>query len=174
MTTAMRKAIYPGSFDPVTNGHINLIERSLRMFDHLIVAVAINPRKQPMFSVEERLELLKQSIPDTSRVTIDSFEGLLVQYARAQKAQVLIRGLRAVSDFEFEFQMANMNRHLEPDVETVFMMTGEETFYISSNFVREVAMFRGSVKGMVPEPVHEKLVAKFPLVEGGKTVGVKK
>jgi pantetheine-phosphate adenylyltransferase len=157
-------AVYPGSFDPVTNGHIDLIERSLRVFDHLIVAVANNPRKQPMFSVEERLEMLDASIPasDKARLSIDSFEGLLVQYAKQVKAHVVIRGLRAVSDFEFEFQMANMNRHLEPEIETVFMMTGEEAFYISSNFVREVAMFGGSVKGMVPAPVYEKLKQRFP------------
>lgn len=161
----MRTAVYPGSFDPVTNGHLNLIERSLRIFDHLIVAVAINPRKQPMFSVEERLDLLRASIKDTSRVTIDSFEGLLVQYAAEVKADILIRGLRAVSDFEYEFQMANMNRHLDREVETMFMMTGEESFYISSSFIREVAMFGGSVKGMVPEPVNQRLLARFPLKE---------
>jgi pantetheine-phosphate adenylyltransferase len=161
----MRTAVYPGSFDPVTNGHLNLIERSLRIFDHLIVAVAINPRKQAMFSLEERVELLRASIKDQSRVTIDSFEGLLVHYATRVKADILIRGLRAVSDFEFEFQMANMNRHLQRNVETVFMMTGEEAFYISSSFVREVAMFGGSVKGMVPAPVYAKLLARFPLKE---------
>jgi pantetheine-phosphate adenylyltransferase len=156
-------AVYPGSFDPVTNGHVDLIARSLRIFDHLIVAVANNPRKQPMFSVEERVEMLEASLPEgKTRPKIDSFEGLLVHYARRVKANVVIRGLRAVSDFEFEFQMANMNRHLEPHIETVFMMTGEEAFYISSNFVREVAMFGGSVKGMVPPAVYRKLKERFP------------
>lgn len=164
----MRIAVYPGSFDPVTNGHVHLIERSLRIFDRLIVAVAINPRKQPMFSKEERLELLDASFSDRdkARLSFDSFEGLLVHYAKRVNASVIIRGLRAVSDFEFEFQMANMNRHLDPALETVFMMTGEESFYISSNFVREVAMFGGSVKGMVPAPVHARLLQRFPAKEG--------
>lgn len=158
-----RKAIYAGSFDPITNGHVNLIERSLRMFDELIVAVAINPRKTPLFSVAERLELIRSSIPaeQSKRVTVDSFEGLLVHYAKRSGANVLIRGLRAVSDFEFEFQMANMNRHLDGSIETMFMMTGEEAFYISSSFVREAAMFGGDVTGMVPPLVDERLKAKF-------------
>lgn len=160
----MRIAVYPGSFDPVTNGHVNLIERSLRIFDKLIVAVAHNPRKTPMFSRDERIELLDQSFStrDRDRLSFDSFEGLLVHYAKRVNANVIIRGLRAISDFEFEFQMANMNRHLDGSLETVFMMTGEESFYISSNFVREVAMFGGSVKGMVPPPVYDRLVQKFP------------
>lgn len=161
----MRIAVYPGSFDPVTNGHVHLIERSLRVFDKLIVAVAVNPRKTPMFSKEERLDLLDRSFAtrDKDRLSFDSFEGLLVQYAKQVKANVIVRGLRAVSDFEFEFQMANMNRHLDSSLETVFMMTGEESFYISSGFVREVAMFGGSVKGMVPPPVHETLLKRYPL-----------
>lgn len=159
-----RRAIYAGSFDPITNGHLNLIERSLRIFDHLIVAVAINPRKQPLFSVAERLELIRSSIAEDqrARVTVDSFEGLLVHYAKRQKADVLVRGLRAVSDFEFEFQMANMNRHLDDSIETMFMMTGEEAFYISSSFIREVATFGGSVEGMVPPVVLQKLQERFP------------
>ena len=160
----MRIAVYPGSFDPVTNGHVHLIERSLRIFDKLIVAVAINPRKTPMFSRDERIDLLEKSFAkhDRSQLSFDSFEGLLVHYAKRVKADVIVRGLRAISDFEFEFQMANMNRHLDASLETMFMMTGEDSFYISSNFVREVAMFGGSVKGMVPPPVYDRLVQKFP------------
>jgi pantetheine-phosphate adenylyltransferase len=158
-----RIAIYAGSFDPITNGHVNLIQRSLQIFDKLIVALAINPRKAPLFSVPERMELIKASLSpeEASRVQIDSFEGLLVQYANKVGAKVLVRGLRAVSDFEFEFQMANMNRHLDDSIETMFMMTGEEAFYISSSFVREVAMFGGSVEGMVPPAVNAKLKERF-------------
>jgi len=163
MKTTPKIAIYPGSFDPVTNGHIHLIERSLKIFDILIVAVAINPRKIPLFSREERIFLLQQSLAmhDPARIKIDSFTGLLVDYAKSQKAHVVIRGLRAVSDFEFEFQMANMNRHLNADIETVFMMTGEEAFYISSSFIRDVAAFGGSVKRMVPTCVNDMLLKKF-------------
>jgi pantetheine-phosphate adenylyltransferase len=159
-----QKAIYAGSFDPITNGHVDLIKRTLRVFDHMTVAVAVNPRKTPLFSVAERLDLIRASlsVEDQKRVTADSFEGLLVEYAKRTGANVLVRGLRAISDFEFEFQMANMNRHLDSSIETMFMMTGEEAFYISSNFVREVAMFGGSVAGMVPEAVLKKLQERFP------------
>jgi pantetheine-phosphate adenylyltransferase len=158
-----RLAIYAGSFDPITNGHIDLITRTLNIFDRVIVALAVNPRKTPLFSVQERKDLIAASLDAESnkRVTIDSFEGLLVQYANKVGAKVLIRGLRAISDFEFEFQMANMNRHLDDSIETMFMMTGEEAFYISSSFVREVAMFGGSVEGMVPNAVNVKLKDKF-------------
>jgi pantetheine-phosphate adenylyltransferase len=159
-----RVAIYPGSFDPITNGHVDLIQRSLAIFDRLIIAVAINPRKTPLFSVPERLDLIRASLSPEhlARVDVDSFEGLLVQYAKRIGASVLVRGLRAVSDFEFEFQMANMNRHLDDSIETMFMMTGEEAFYISSSFVREVALFGGSVEGMVPDAVNRKLTERFP------------
>lgn len=159
-----RIAIYPGSFDPITNGHLDLIERSLSLFDVLIVAVAINPRKTPLFTVQERLTMIEASLPAHApgQLRVDSFEGLLVDYAKAQGAQAIVRGLRAVSDFEFEFQMANMNRHLRRDIETVFMMTGEESFYISSSFIRDVAAFGGTVKKMVPEAVLQQLLKKFP------------
>ena len=156
----MPVAIYPGSFDPLTNGHLSLIQRGLQMFDRLIVAIAVNPKKVPLFSLEERRELIREACQDP-RVEVDSFQGLLVEYAKQRKVSVLIRGLRAVSDFEYEFQLANMNRKLAPGIETVFMMTGEDYFYISSQLVREVASLGGDVTGLVPENVHAKLVAKF-------------
>jgi pantetheine-phosphate adenylyltransferase len=156
----MPVAIYPGSFDPLTNGHLSLIQRGLQMFDRLIVAIAVNPKKVPLFTLEERKELIRQACPDP-RVEVDSFQGLLVEYAKQRNVNVLIRGLRAVSDFEYEFQLANMNRKLAPGIETVFMMTGEDYFYISSQLVREVASLGGDVTGLVPENVHAKLVAKF-------------
>ena len=156
----MRAAIYPGSFDPITNGHLSLIQRSLKMFDRLVVAIAVNPKKTPLFSVAERRELIREACADP-RVEVDDFEGLLVEYARQRGVGVIVRGLRAVSDFEYEFQMANMNRKLAPGVETVFMMTGEDYFYISSQLVREVAALGGSVKGLVPPNVLAKLEARF-------------
>ncbi|ATB47721.1 pantetheine-phosphate adenylyltransferase [Corallococcus macrosporus] len=156
----MPVAIYPGSFDPLTNGHLSLIQRSLKMFDRLIVAIAVNPKKTPLFSEDERRTLIRDAIQD-ERVEVDAFHGLLVDYVRRRNAGVIVRGLRAVSDFEYEFQLANMNRKLAPDVETVFMMTGEDYFYISSNLVREVASFGGDVTGLVPPNVHEGLKAKF-------------
>ena len=157
----MKCAIYPGSFDPVTNGHINLVHRGLRMFDKLVVAVANNGHKSPLFSIDERVELLRECLSGEKRVEITSFEGLLVDYASSRGISVVIRGLRAVSDFEYEFQMANMNRKLSPEIETIFMMTGESHFYISSGFVREVARLGGSVRELVPEPVLNKLTEKF-------------
>lgn len=156
-----RVAIYPGSFDPLTNGHLSIIRRGLEIFDGLIVAIANNPKKQPLFSVEERRAFLHEAIGDDPRIEIDAFSGLLVEYAGRRQVKVIIRGLRAVSDFEFEFQLANMNRKLDPGIDTMFMMTGEEEFYISSNLVREVAAFGGDVQGMVPAPVFRGLRAKF-------------
>ncbi len=156
----MPVAIYPGSFDPLTNGHLSLIQRGLQMFDRLIVAIAVNPKKTPLFSLEERRELIREACPD-ERVEVDAFQGLLVEYAKQRNVNVLIRGLRAVSDFEFEFQLANMNRKLAPGIETVFMMTGEDYFYISSQLVREVASLGGDVSDLVPANVHSKLMAKF-------------
>jgi pantetheine-phosphate adenylyltransferase len=156
----MRAAIYPGSFDPLTNGHLSLIQRGLELFDRLIVGILVNPKKTPLFTIEERKQLIKDAVKDP-RVEIESFEGLLVEYARKKKVHVLLRGLRAVSDFEYEFQLANMNRKLRPDIETVFMMTGEDYFYISSNLVREVASLGGNVEGLVPPNVLDKLKAKF-------------
>ncbi|HVE82121.1 MAG TPA: pantetheine-phosphate adenylyltransferase [Myxococcales bacterium] len=156
----MRVAIYPGSFDPLTNGHLSLIQRGLEMFDRLVVAIVVNPKKTPLFTMEERRQLIREAAPD-ERVEVDSFEGLLVEYARRRGINVLLRGLRAVSDFDYEFQMANMNRKLAPKVETVFMMTGEDYFYISAQLVREVAMYGGSVKGLVPPNVLAKMTDRF-------------
>jgi pantetheine-phosphate adenylyltransferase len=157
----VRSAIYPGSFDPLTNGHLSLIHRGLKMFDSLIVAIAVNPKKSPLFSVEERKDLIRGAIGDDPRVEVDDFQGLLVDYAKKRNINVVLRGLRAVSDFEFEFQLANMNRRLSPELETVFMMTGEDYFYISSNLVREVASFGGNVESAVPPNVLERLKAKY-------------
>jgi pantetheine-phosphate adenylyltransferase len=156
----MRTAIYPGSFDPLTNGHLSIIHRALQMFDRVIVAVAVNPKKTPLFSEEERKALIREACPDP-RVEVDAFHGLLVEYAKARQVNVLLRGLRAVSDFEYEFQLANMNRKLAPGVETVFMMTGEDYFYVSSNLVREVALFGGDVRGLVPPGVLAALSARY-------------
>ena len=156
----MRKAIYPGSFDPLTNGHLSIIQRGLQMFDGLVVALAINPNKTALFSVAERMDFLREAVSDP-RVEIDDFEGLLVHYAKKRNVPVILRGLRAVSDFDYEFQMANMNRKLAPEIETVFMMTGEEAFYVSSSLVKEVASFGGNLEGVVPEGVRRALEAKF-------------
>jgi len=156
----MTQAIYPGSFDPLTNGHLSIIERGLRIFDRLTVAVANNPRKNALFTVEERIDTLREALGDDPRVEIDSFEGLLVHYCAEREVKVVLRGLRAVSDFEFELQMANMNRKLDNEVETLFMMTGEESFFISSQFVREVQHFGGDVSGIVPPCVLRRLQEK--------------
>jgi len=150
-------AIYPGSFDPVTNGHIDIIRRGRRIFSRLVVAVAINPRKNPMFTVDERVEMLREALRDQPGVEVDSFQGLLVEYARRRNATVVIRGLRALSDFENEFQMAHMNHRLAPELETFFMMTGQEHFYISSQTVKEVALFGGDLRGLVPENVLSRI-----------------
>jgi pantetheine-phosphate adenylyltransferase len=155
-----RIAIYPGSFDPLTHGHLSIITRGLRILDKLIVAVVLNPKKQPLFSVEERMQLIRDAVNDP-RVEVDQFQGLLVDYARRKGVTTVLRGLRAVSDFEYEFQMANMNRKLEPDFETIFMMTGEDYFYISSQLVREVAALGGNVGGLVPPNVLARLKEKF-------------
>lgn len=157
----MRAAIYPGSFDPLTNGHLSLIQRGLAVFDKIIVSIAVNPKKTPLFTVDERKGFIREALKNDPRVEVDDFQGLLVDYARRKKVGVVLRGLRAVSDFEFEFQMANMNRSLSPDLETVFMMTGEDYFYISSNLVREVAAFDGDVSGFVPANVLAALRARF-------------
>ncbi len=154
-------AIYPGSFDPLTNGHLSIINRGLVIFDRLVVAIANNPNKKPLFTVEERRGLIQGAVGPNPRVEIDSFDGLLVDYARKRGTHTILRGLRAVSDFEYEFQLANMNRHLLPDFETVFMMTGEDYFYISSNLVREVALFGGDVSGLVPANVYAEISRRF-------------
>ncbi len=157
---AIRTALYPGSFDPLTNGHLSLIQRGLQTFDRLVVAVADNPKKTPLFSAEERKALITAAVGKDPRIEVAHFKGLMVDYAKSRNIHVVLRGLRAVSDFEYEFQLANMNRKLHPELETVFMMTGEDYFYISSNLVREVASFGGNVKGLVPPNVWRALKAK--------------
>jgi pantetheine-phosphate adenylyltransferase len=155
-------AVYPGSFDPITNGHVNLIERALQVFDKLIVAVAHNPNKTALFSVEERIEMIHIVLKNDPRVTTASFQGLLVNFAVEQGASVIVRGLRALSDFEYEFQMTLMNRKLNRKVDTMFLMTGYKWFYTSSKIIREAASLGGSVRGLVPEVVHQRLKDKFP------------
>lgn len=157
----MSLALYPGSFDPITYGHVNIIQRGLAVFDELIVAVAHNVRKQPLFTPEERMEMIRASVGDNPRVRITTFQGLLVHYAQSVGANIVLRGLRAVSDFEFEFQLAHMNRRLAPQLETIFMMTGEEHFYVASNLVREIAQFGGDVAPLVPPMVAAKLKERF-------------
>jgi pantetheine-phosphate adenylyltransferase len=156
-----RIALYPGSFDPPTNGHLSIIQRGLRVFDELVVAVLRNPAKDALFTVEERVELLRGAVNGDKRVTVKTFEGLLVKFAQQEGVNTVLRGLRAVSDFEYEFQMANMNRKLDKEIETLFMMTGEDYFYISSRFVRDVARLGGEVDGLVPQNVHDALKKRF-------------
>jgi pantetheine-phosphate adenylyltransferase len=156
----LRTALYPGSFDPLTNGHLSLIARGLKTFDRLVVAVANNPKKTPLFSVEERKAMILEATQNDARVEVAHFSGLMVDFARQRNIHVVLRGLRAVSDFEYEFQLANMNRKLHAELETVFMMTGEDYFYVSSNLVREVATFGGNVKGLVPANVLRALKKK--------------
>ena len=154
-------AIYPGSFDPPTNGHLDLIQRGSKIFEELVVAVLRNSEKSPMFSLGERLEMLKELTADLSNVRIDTFEGLMVEYAKSIDATCVLRGIRAVSDYEYELQMALMNRKIEPTLETVFMMPADKYSYVSSRLVREVAQLGGPVKGLVPEVVEQKLREKL-------------
>ena len=157
----MKLAVYPGSFDPVTNGHINLIQRASRVFDRVIVAVAFNIKKTGFFTPEERVELLKASTAGITGVEIDAFDGLLVDYMKEKGSRIVLRGLRAVSDFEYEFQMAHMNHKLYSDLETVFLVTGADEFFISSQVVREVATLGGSVKCLVPPCVSTAMAKKL-------------
>jgi len=150
-------AVYPGSFDPVTNGHLDIIERGLKLFDRLIVTIMFNPAKKSLFTIEERLELLEKSLEKFSNIEIDSFSGLLVDYAAKQKARAILRGMRAVSDFEYEFQMALMNRRLNQEIQTVFLITGTQWIFTSSSIIKEAARFGGNVSSMVPPAVNEKL-----------------
>jgi pantetheine-phosphate adenylyltransferase len=154
-------AIYPGSFDPPTNGHLDLIERGSKIFEELVVAILRNSEKSPMFSVAERLEMLRQLTADLSNVRIDTFDGLMVEYAKSIHATCVLRGIRAISDYEYELQMALMNRKIEPTLETVFMMPADKYSYVSSRLVREVAQAGGPVKGLVPDVVEQKLREKL-------------
>jgi pantetheine-phosphate adenylyltransferase len=153
-------AVYPGSFDPLTNGHVDIIERGARLFDRIIVAILVNAEKAPLFTMAERVDIARKVFKDHPNVEVDTFEGLLVDYAARRKANVLVRGLRAVSDFEYEFQMALMNRHLNPAIETVFMMPAEKYSYISSRLIKEVFALGGQVHGLVPELVETRLREK--------------
>ena len=154
-------AVYAGSFDPITNGHRDLIQRSLRFVDRLVVALAVNVNKQPLFTVEERIEFIRLSVEDDPRIEVRFFEGLLVDFMQEVGATLSIRGIRAVSDFEYEYQMAMMNRHLADGIETVFMVPSIETTYVSSSLVRQVARFRGDVRGLVHPRVADALAHKF-------------
>jgi pantetheine-phosphate adenylyltransferase len=153
-------AVYPGSFDPLTNGHVDIIERGARLFDRIIVAILVNAEKAPLFSMAERVDIARKVFKDHANVEVDTFDGLLVDYVAKRHANVLVRGLRAVSDFEFEFQMALMNRRLNPTIETVFMMPAEQYSYISSRLIKEVFALGGRVHGLVPELVETRLREK--------------
>ena len=155
-----RIAIYPGSFDPLTNGHVDIIERGARIFDAIIVAILVNSEKKPLFTETERVKIIKDVFKDSPKVQVETFDGLLVEYAQRKKASVIVRGLRAISDFEYEFQMALMNRHLAPGLETVFMMPAEQYTYISSRLIKEVFMLDGRIDSMVQKVVEERLRAK--------------
>ncbi|MFO7570940.1 MAG: pantetheine-phosphate adenylyltransferase [Smithellaceae bacterium] len=154
-------AIYPGSFDPITNGHVDIIKRGSRIFDQIIVLVAYNPRKTSLFTVEERCAFIREIFPGDEGIRVDCHDGLLIDYLRKSGASTILRGMRALSDFEYEFQMALMNRRQTKNIETVFLMSGFRWFYTSSNLIKEVASLGGSVKGLVPENVHQKLLEKY-------------
>ena len=158
----MKSAVYPGTFDPVTNGHIDIIERALKLFDKLYIVVGDNPQKSATFATDERVLMLKDALKKyDSRVEIEHFDGLLLNYVKKKKSNVVVRGLRAISDFEFEFSRALISRELANDIETIFLMTKDDYAFLSSSIVKEIAMFKGSVKGFVPEIVEKKLREKF-------------
>jgi len=154
-------AVYPGSFDPITNGHVDIIKRSQRIFDELIILIAYNPVKKTLFSVEERIGMIREVIKDCRNVRVDYYDGLVVEYVKREGASVILRGLRALSDFEHEFQLALINRRLNREIETVFLMTGYKWFYTSSTIIKEAASLGGSVKGLVPEIVNQKMQQKY-------------
>ncbi|MGB4632169.1 MAG: pantetheine-phosphate adenylyltransferase [Tepidanaerobacteraceae bacterium] len=153
--------IYPGSFDPITNGHLDIITRSEKLFDKLIVAVLSNPRKTALFTVDERIEMIRESVKDIDNIEIDSFSGLLIDFARLKKAKVIVKGLRAVSDFEYELQMALMNNKLDSEIETIFIMTSSKYSFLSSSIIKEVSSFGGCVRGLVPPIVEKRLKQKY-------------
>jgi pantetheine-phosphate adenylyltransferase len=160
-----RIAVYPGTFDPITNGHVDILKRSLVIFDEVIVGIASNQRKQALFTVEERIGFIQAALDGVGegQVAYDTIDGLLVDFVKRRGASTIVRGLRALADFEYEFQFAHMNRRLAPQIDTMFLMTAEENFYVSSSLVKEVASFGGDVTGLVPEAVRGALVAKFAL-----------
>jgi pantetheine-phosphate adenylyltransferase len=156
-----RIAIYPGSFDPITNGHVDIVYRALAMFDRVVVAIANNVRKAPLFTVEERRQHILSAVGNDARVEVDAFEGLLVDYVESRAARIVVRGLRALADFEYEFQLAHMNRRLGKGIDTIFLMTSEKDFYVSSSLVKEVAQFGGKVTGLVPTLVENALYERL-------------
>ena len=156
-----RIAIYPGTFDPITNGHLSVLDRALKIFDKLVIAILTNPGKEPLFTLEERINMIKEAVQDGANIEVDSFDGLLVDYVIRKDANVIVRGLRALSDFEYEFQTALMNRKLNRDVQSIFLMTDYKWFYTSSTIIKEAASFNGDVSGLVPEMVNQKLKQKF-------------
>jgi pantetheine-phosphate adenylyltransferase len=157
MPPSGRLALFPGSFDPLTNGHVDIVLRSAHLFERVLVAVLVNPDKHPLFSADERVAIIREVFREYPNVEVDSFQGLLVEYARRQRASAIVRGMRAISDFEFEFQMALMNRHLEPTLETVFMMPAEQYTYLSSRLIKEVFSLGGDVSGLVPALVEQRM-----------------
>ena len=156
-----KTAIYPGFFDPVTNGHLSIVTRGLEIFDKLIISILNNPKKVPLFSIEERISMIKQALQNEPNIEVDTFDGLLVDYVVEKQSNIILRGIRALSDFEYEFQMALMNRKLNRDVQSVFLMTDYKWFYISSTIIKEASSFGGDISGLVPEFVNEKLKEKF-------------
>ncbi len=158
----MKTAVYPGTFDPATNGHIDIIERALKIFDKLYIVVADNPQKESTFTKKERVDMLKGALRKyNGRIEVEHYDGLLLNYVKSKKSNVIVRGLRAISDFEFEFSRALLNRKLEKDIDTIFIMTKDDYAFLSSSIVKEIAMFHGPVKGFVPEAVEKKLREKF-------------
>ena len=161
MSNVGKLAIYPGTFDPITNGHLDIIQRAVNLFDRVIVGVTTNPAKTPLFSADERVEMIQKSVSNLASVAVEHFDGLLMNYAKKKEANVIVRGLRAITDFEFEFQMALVNRRLAEHVVTVFLMPNEKYTYLNSTIVKEVAKFDGDVRSFVPKDVDERLRKKF-------------
>jgi pantetheine-phosphate adenylyltransferase len=158
---SQKTAIYPGTFDPLTYGHLSIIKRALKIFDKLVITILVNPNKTPLFSLEERVSMLNEIFKDTENIEVDTYNGMLIDYAVKKNINVVVRGLRALSDFEYEFQMALMNRKLNRDIQSVFLMTDYKWFYISSTIVKEAASYGGDIKGLVPPIVYAKLKQKF-------------